>query len=497
MPKLRIAHVTSELSPLARTGGLGDAVGSMIRAQEAAGHKVVAFLPYYREVRLLGAVTPQVVLANLPVHLAPGLRQEVNVLSAHLPGSKVPVYLVENAKAYDRDQLYGTPEGDYPDNAERFILLCRSALQAIKEMKEEFDVVHAHDWQASLVPAYLRRVYDGDAAFATTACVYSIHNLAYQGVFPKDTILKTGLGWSVYTPDQLEFYGKVNFMKAGILYADRITTVSPTYAKEILTAEYGWGLEGLLKTREADLSGVLNGIDVAEWDPAKDTHLAATFSRRNMAGKAACREALVKEFELPEPKGRSMLVAMVARLAGQKGFELMVEALPKLAKKPVQIAVLGSGERRIQDLLEDAARKYPATLALRLRVDGALAHRLYAGADAFLMPSRYEPCGLGQMIALRYGTLPIARATGGLLDTVTPVDFKKKQGTGFLFKAATADSLAKGVDEALQAFADEELWKKLSGEAMGEDFSWASSVKRYDACYTSAMQRRSKRPRAA
>jgi len=496
MPKMRIAHIASELSPLARTGGLGDTVGSMVRAQEAAGHHVITFLPYYREVRLLGGVTPQRVLSNLPVHLAPGLREEVHILQGVLPGTKVPVYLVENAKAYDRDQLYGTPEGDYADNADRFILFCRSALQAVKELKEECDVVHAHDWQSALVPAYLRRVYGGDPRFAGTACVYTIHNLAYQGSFPKETMLKTGLGWELYTPDQLEFYGKVNLMKAGILYADRMTTVSPTYAKEILTAEYGWGLDGLLRTREADLSGVLNGIDTVEWDPAKDTKIAATYSRRNPAGKAACRAALVSELGLPPGKGRPMLVAMVARLAGQKGFELMVDALPKLAKRPVQIAVLGSGERRIQELLEDAARRFPATLALRIRVDGALAHRLYAGADAYLMPSRYEPCGLGQMIALRYGTLPIARATGGLLDTVQHVDAKKKQGTGFLFKGTNADALVKGVDEALSAFGDEELWKKLSGEAMGEDFSWASSVKRYDSIYTSAMQRRAKRQSA-
>jgi len=493
MAKMRIAHITSEVSPLARTGGLGDAVGSMVRAQEAAGHRVVVFLPYYREVRLMGAVSPQPVLSNLPVHLAPGIRQEVNILTSFLPGTKVPVFLVENAKAFDRDQLYGTPEGDYADNADRFILFCRSALQATKEMKEGFDVVHAHDWQSALVPAYLRCVYGGDSAFSSTACVYTIHNLAYQGLFPKDTIVKTGLGWSVYTPDQLEFYGKVSLMKAGILYADRITTVSPTYAKEILTTEYGWGLDGLLKTREADLAGVLNGIDQVEWDPAKDTHIAAQFSRRNPAGKAACRAALVAELGLPAGKGRTMLLAMVARLAGQKGFELMVEALPKLAKRPVQIAVLGSGERRIQEMLEDAARRFPSVLALRIRVDGPLAHRLYAGADAYLMPSRYEPCGLGQMIALRYGTLPVARATGGLLDTVTPVDFKKKQGTGFLFKGTNGDSLVKAVDEALSAWADEELWKKLASEAMAEDFSWASSVKRYDSIYAGAMTRHAKR----
>lgn len=494
MAKLRIVHIASEAAPLAKTGGLADAVGAMARAQEQAGHKVAIFLPHYRIIRQLGIVKPEVLIPSLPVHVAPGIRQEVSLLKAELPGSKVTVYLLDHARSYDRDHLYGTPDGDYPDNPDRFVLLCRGALQALKEMKEEVDIVHAHDWQAALTPLYLRRTYAGEPVFAKAGAVYTIHNMAYQGAFPKESIVRVGLGWEMFTAEQLEFFGKVNFMKAGILYADRITTVSPTYANEIVTPEGGFGLDGLLRTRAADLAGVLNGIDEDEWNPEKDKHLAAPYSRRNAAGKAACRDALLAEFGLdPAESGQVLVLGAVARLAEQKGFDLLAEAAPRLMKHPLRIALLGSGERRIQELLEDLARRFPGRIALRAKFDNALAHRVYAGSDAYLMPSRYEPCGLGQMIAMHYGSLPIAHAVGGLVDTIRQVDPRKKQGTGFLFKAATADAFAKAVEDARNAYEDEPLWKKLVTEAMAEDFSWEPTVKRYDQLYADAIRQRAKR----
>lgn len=493
MAKLRIAHVATEASPLAKTGGLGDVVGTLPRELERAGHKSVVFLPYYREVRLHSAVPPQVLVKSLPVHIAPGIREEVTILEAQLPGNKVPVYLVDAPKAFDRDQLYGTPEGDYPDNADRFILFSRAVIQAIKELKVDFDIIHCHDWQTALIPAYLKRIYDQDPVFHRTASVYTIHNLAYQGVFPKDTVIRTGFGWESFTPDQLEFFGKVNFMKAGIVYADKVTTVSPTYAKEIVTAEYGFGLDGLLRTRSADLSGVLNGIDQEAWDPAKDKAIAAPYARKTPAGKADCKKALLEEIGQPAlTREPVLLIGAVARLAAQKGFDLLIEAAPKLAKLPIHIVILGNGDRAIQEMLEENARKYPDLLTLRIKFDQALAHRIYAGSDAYLMPSRFEPCGLGQMIAQRYGTLPIARATGGLADTIDPVDIKKKQGTGFLFKAAAPEALVKAVAEAVEAFGDEGLWKKLVSDAMGSDFSWTAPAERYEKVYAQALAKRRK-----
>jgi starch synthase len=352
-------------------------------------------------------------------------------------------------------------------------------------------VVHCHDWQTALVPAYLKHLYAGDPLFSRTAAIYTIHNLAYQGIFAKDTIARTGLGWSFFTPERLEFYGKVCFMKAGILYADRVTTVSPTYAKEILTPEHGFGLDGLLKTRAGDLSGVLNGIDTAEWDPGKDPHIKAAFTRKNPAGKEECRDALLTEMGYPAQKTpRPAVIGAVSRLAQQKGYDLVAEAIPRLAKKPVFIVILGYGDRPIQESLEAAARKHPDKVAVKMKFDNAMAHRVFAASDLFLMPSRFEPCGLGQMIALRYGALPVARATGGLMDSIRQVDPKKRSGTGFFFRQGTADALVKAVDEALAAREDEALWKKLVLEAMGEDFSWESSARRYEAIYQGARDRK-------
>lgn len=493
MAKLKIVHVASEVAPLVKTGGLADVVGTLARAHEKLGHRLSIFMPYYRGVRKLTGLDVRPVLSNLPVHVAPGIKEEVSILQAQLPNSKVNVFLVDNAKAFDRDQLYGTPDGDYPDNAERFILFSRAVLQSLKEMNESYDILHCHDWQTALIPAYLKILYAGEPVFGRMATVFSIHNIASQGLFPKETVVKTGLGWSMFTPDQLEFRGKVSFMKAGILYADKIATVSPTYAREILTPEGGCGLEGLLKTRKRDLIGLLNGMDPDDWDPEKDTLIAATYSRRDLSGKAACKTALLSEMGLTPPaKSRSMLIGVVGRLVEQKGIDLIAAAAAKLTKRPIQLVILGIGDQRIRDLLIDMTRKYPDQMVLWDKFDNALAHRIYAGADAFLMPSRFEPCGLGQMIALRYGTLPIVCETGGLADTIRPVDAKKKHGTGFLFKPATSDAMLKAVDEAIAVYNDEPLWQTIVHGAMAKDFSWTVSAKKYEAFYVQSREKRAK-----
>lgn len=494
MPKFRVAFVASEVAPLAKTGGLADVTGTLPLELERAGHRPAVFLPYYRDVRKIASVPVQPVFTSLPVHIAPGIKEEVAILGGTFPNSKVPVYFVDHPRSFDRDHLYGTPDGDYPDNADRFILFSRAVLQAIKARNEEFDVLHCHDWQTALVPAYVERLYRGDPVLGRTATVFTIHNAAYQGLFPKETIVRTGLGWEAFTPEQLEFYGKVSFLKAGILYAHALTTVSPTYASEILTPAAGHGLDGLLRTRQADLTGIRNGLDPDHWDPAKDAHLAVPYGRRNPAGKAECRAALRRELGLPEPdRTPSLLIGVVSRLAEQKGFSLFVEAAAKLAGRPVQAAILGTGDRSIQESLDEACRRHPDKFVFRSKFDTGLAHRIYGGADALLMPSKFEPCGLGQLIAMRYGTLPIVRQTGGLADTVRPADPRKGHaGTGFVFKPFTADALVKAVDDAVAAFADEALWKKCMTEAMGEDFSWSAPAKKYEAVYARARDRRAK-----
>ena len=497
MSRIHIAHVASEAAPVAKTGGLADVVGALSRNQESNGHKVTLFLPYYREARNMLNTLKQVPLQvrkSMPVHLAPGMTQEVNILQATLPNSKVNVFLVDNAKAFDRDHLYGTADADYHDNADRYVLFSRAVLHFIKDSGEQFDVMHCHDWQTALIPVYLRKLYNGEPALNRLATVYTIHNLAFQGVFPKETITRTGLGWEMFTPENLEFYGKVNFMKGGIVYSDKLATVSPTYAREMLTPEHGAGLEGLLKTRETDIVGILNGVEEQEWDPAKSAHIASAFSRKNMAGKAVCRKALLEEMGLEDPADeRLMVIGTVSRLTGQKGFDIVAEAFSKLAKKGILLVILGTGSKAIQAQFDEAVRAFPRKIACRLKFDNELAHRIYAGADAFLMPSRFEPCGIGQMIAMRNGTIPIVRETGGLIDTVKPFEKKGKTGTGFRFKEATVSALMKSIDEALDAFKDENLWKNLVQEAMAENFSWPAASKHYDSLYEHAIKAREKR----
>jgi len=483
-PRLRISFVASEMSPLAKTGGLADVVGSLPKELEKLGHKVSVFIPYYREVKQVSKIPTQVVRTAMPVHLGQGMTQEVNVLQATLPKSKVPVYLIENSKAFDRDHLYGTMDGDYADNGERFILFSRAVIQWMREMKEEIDIIHCHDWQTALIPVYIKRVYSGESVFARTSTIFTIHNMAYQGLFPKEVMQRTGLGWELFTPEQFEFWGKVNFLKAGIVYADRVTTVSPTYAKEVLTPGFGLGMDGIMRTREKDLIGLLNGVDYDEWDPASDPHLPATYTKKVMTGKAACKAALKEEFGLHSPEGkRVMLIGAVSRLAEQKGFEIVSAALSRLGKRPIQFVMLGSGDRKIHEMMEEAARKHPHSIGIKLKFDNALAHRIYAGSDAFIIPSRFEPCGLGQMIAMKYGTVPIAHATGGLIDTIKPIEKKNKQGTGFLFKEMTQENLLKCIDEALELYDNEAAWKKLTADIQSEDFSWQASAKRYEALY--------------
>ncbi len=494
MGRLRVAQIASEVAPLAKTGGLADVVASLSRELESNGNRISIYMPFYRETRIACKGAARQVRKSIPVHLGPGTTQEVNVFQATLTGNKANVFLIENAKAFDRDHIYGTSESDYADNGERFILFCRAVTQLMKESGDEYDVVHCHDWQTALVPAYIRRIYAGEGKLARMAQVFSIHNLAYQGVFGKEVMLKTGLGWELFTPEQLEYWGKVNFMKAGILYSDKISTVSPTYSKEILGSEYGCGLDGLLRTRQADLSGILNGIDTVVWDPAKDARISAPYSAKGMEGKEACRRALLQECGWENEGGkRKMIIGAVARLASQKGFDILVQAIPKLAKKPVKLVVLGRGERKIQDMLEECAHSYPGLLSVQMKFDEAMAHRIYAGADAFLMPSKFEPCGLGQMIAMRYGTLPIVRATGGLLDSIRPIGKRAGSGNGILFKEATPAGIITAVEEALELFKNEVEWKKIIPDIMGADFSWSASARQYENLYVQAIHAMEKR----
>jgi starch synthase len=493
--RLRVLLVASEASPFAKTGGLGDVAAALPRALRALGHDVRILMPRYRGVeRPVSGIRTVVPRLEVPV----GDRLVESALLATETSAGVPVYFLQQDHYFDRDGLYGTVEGDYSDNCERFIFFCRGALEALIALDGEGrevwrpQIVHANDWQTGLISVYLRTLYRDHPALDSVATVFTIHNLAYQGVFWHYDMPMTGLGWDVFTPAGLEFYGKLNFLKGGLVFSDLLTTVSRTYAAEIRTPEFGNGLEGVLEERAQDLHGVINGIDYEQWNPAKDPALPRSYSPAEPEGKLVCREALRREMGLDE--GRGPLIAMVTRLVGQKGLDVALESLPGLLDAGCRVALLGSGEASLEEAWTAAAARHRGMVAARIGYDPELASRMYAGADCFLMPSRYEPCGLAQLIALRYGAVPVVRRTGGLADTVTEFDVVRRTGSGFLFDALSVDALLGAVRRATTAFSRPELWGALVRNAMTEDFSWDVSAREYAQLYKKVLRPQGARP---
>jgi len=490
--RLRILFMASEVDPFAKTGGLADVAGALPRALHALGHDVRILMPKYRGVEALaGELQPVVSEVRIPL----GDREAEGELLERRTASDVPVYFLAQDHYYDREALYGTVDGDYWDNCERFIFFCRAGLEAVARLGEHGggmwrpQVVHANDWQTGLVPVYLRTLYRDHPTLSAMATLFTIHNLAYQGAFWHYDMSMTGLGWDLFTPAALEFYGKLNFLKGGLVFSDLLTTVSRTYAREIRTSAFGNGLEGVLEERSHDLHGVVNGIDYDEWNPAKDPAIPAAYSGDDVDGKAACREALRVELGLERAPGP--VIGIVTRLVDQKGLDLVLGALPALLAEGCQLALLGSGDAHLEDAFRAAAAERPTHVAVRIGYDADLARRIYAGSDVFLMPSRYEPCGLGQLIALRYGTVPIVRRTGGLADTVTEFDPARRSGTGFIFDAFAVDALVDAARRAGAAYRQPALWRALIKNAMAEDFSWEASAREYATLYGKALKVRS------
>ena len=479
--RLRILYVAAEVAPFAKTGGLADVAGALPQALARRGHDVRVVMPLHRGVEAaagpLRVAVPQV---SVPI----GDRTvEGAVLEGRL-GDRVPVYFVRQDGYYDRPALYGAS-----DDCERFVFFCRSLLAALPSLGWMPQVVHANDWQAGLIPVYLETLYRDMPAYADMATVFTVHNLAYQGVFWHYDLPLTGLGWDLFTPAGIEFYGHLSLLKGGLVFADLLTTVSPTYAREIQTPEFGERMDGILRERSADLVGILNGLDVAAWNPATDPDIPKRFDREDPGGKAACTATLREEMALPDPGRRAPLVGVVGRLAAQKGIDLVAESVPGIRAAGAQLVVLGSGEEPLERLLGEMVRAHPESIAVRIGFDDRLARRIYAGADLFLMPSRYEPCGLGQLIALRYGTVPVVRRTGGLTDTVRPWDGATGEGTGFLFDELSADACARTIARACAVHADAAAWRRLVANAMAADFSWDASAESYVTCYRRAIRK--------
>jgi starch synthase len=482
---MNIVIATPEALPFAKTGGLADVAGALPKAIAALGHKVSLFMPLYREVLLSGfKPKPTGVTINVPL----GKRVlEVEVLK--LRHGAVTIYFLKRDEFFDRSYLYGTHEGEYFDNLERFVLFSRGTLEAMGVLKIRPDVLHLNDWQCGLISAYIKSIYK--SSFPGTACLFTIHNIAYQGLFNSTFFDLTGLPEEFYGVEGIEFWGKINLLKAGLVSSDIITTVSKGYSKEIQTPEFGYGLEGILAERKSELYGVLNGVDYSVWNPETDEFLAANYSAKSksMKGKSECKKALIKEYGLKIKQG-TPLIGIISRLSDQKGFDILAEAMDSLMAMDVGLVLLGTGEKRYHELFLKMSKKYPDKLGVNIGFDNPLAHRIEAGSDIFLMPSRYEPCGLNQIYSLRYGTIPVVRATGGLDDTI--VDFAKGKGNGFKFKEYTSDALLERLRQCLIVYKDKKSWNALRRRAMSEDFSWDSSAKRYVELYKKAINKVSK-----
>ena len=460
--------VSSEAQPLAKTGGLADVVGALPAALREQGDDVAVVVPRYGSIDLKGL---RRVYDGLSIYLGPA-RHQVAIYQAP---AEFPFYLVDCPPLFDRKGLYGESGMDYPDNHIRFAVFARAAL-AVARVLFRTEIFHCHDWQAGLVPALLRSSFATDPTYLGVKTLFTIHNLGYQGLFPRTALPEAGLDAELYRPDGLEFFGQISYLKGGISFADALNTVSPTYASEIQTPEYGFGLDGVLRARAGVLSGILNGVDYRDWNPEIDAYIPAHFSAEDLAGKQVCKQRLLEEFGLPAAALDRPLIGIVSRFTRQKGTDILAEVASQIVAEDAYLVALGSGEPEYEAFFRHMAAEHPGRIALRLGFDTGLAHRIEAGADLFVMPSRYEPCGLNQIYSLRYGTVPVVRATGGLDDTI-------ESGTGFKFAEYSGQALLGAVRAAMEAFSDKVSWQEMMRRGMRKDFSWKMSAARYSALY--------------
>ncbi len=483
--KKRILIAASEVVPFAKTGGLADVIGALPKELKKLGHDVRVILPYYQMAKKCKSKitdTGETVIVEISDKLVQGKIYTSTI-------ADVPVYLIGNDSYYDRPELYRTSEGDYPDNAERFIFFSKAILEVLKQQKFQPDIIHCNDWQTGLVPVLLKVKEKDNPFFANTTTLFTIHNLAYQGLFWHLDMPLTNLPWDVFNPDGIEFYGKINLMKAGIVFADFLSTVSKKYSQEIQTPEFGCGLEGVLKTRAQDLYGIINGVDYDVWNPEVDSCIKARFSQKDLSGKKVCREDLLAQFKLKDKEGTAV-IGIISRLTNQKGFDLIANKIDDIMKLNVILIILGTGDDKYHDLFKKLAKQYPDKIGVKLGFDNVLAHKIEAGSDFFLMPSNYEPCGLNQMYSMKYGTIPIVRATGGLDDTVKNYTAKTGKGNGFKFKVYTVDAMMKKIKEALDIFANPKDWDTVMKNAMSENFSWMTVAKEYVKLYDTAIEKK-------
>jgi len=480
---MQIVFAASECAPWARTGGLGEVIRGLPREIATLGHKVSVYIPYYRQVREQAREqSPEKRYAIRSITIP---FQYYSRFAAILDGGMhdgVQMYFVDCPELFDRESLYGTPSGEYPDNWERFGLFCRAVLEATKQLGVP-DLFHAHDWQTALLPVYLRTLYYYDPVLRNRGAVLTVHNAGYQGRYPASTVDRLLFPWDLYTPERAEHFGQFNCLKAGIVYADKLTTVSPRYAEELQTPEFGQTLDGVLRKRAADLTGILNGVDYRQWNPTHDGNIAAHYTPEDLTGKSECRRDLLHAFGAGTVPENAAVLGMVTRLTTQKGIDMIEQIAEPLTRENVVLVALGNGEEYYENLLRSLASKFPGKILVRIGYDTTLAHKVEAGSDIFLMPSRYEPCGLSQFYAMKYGTVPVVRATGGLDSTVDEWNPEAHTGTGFKFQGYEPQAFLAAIQRALQLFADKPAWQTLMRNGMARDYSWAAPAAKYIEVY--------------
>lgn len=478
----RIALIASEIEPFAKTGGLADMVGSFSHALVKLNRAPVLFLPRYRAVpvKYLGGIEGEITVS------VAGRDFTARVFSGNNP-SGAEIHLFDLAELFDRPGLYGEAAGDFRDNCLRFTVFCRAVLEWIRRSKQTFDILHCHDWQTALIAIYLKTRYSQDPAFLKSRCLLTLHNMAYQGIFPAEDFAILGLEKKIFHPDWLEFYQKVNLLKGGIVAADALTTVSPTYAREILESELGFGMQGVLIPRQDRLCGILNGIDEEEWDPERSPELPYHYSADSLQGKTACKAALQSELRLPG-RPETPLFGTISRLVDQKGIDLLLDAFESSPNLDFQWILLGQGEARFETRLRELAKRWPERVAVHLGYDVGLSHRITAGADFLAMPSRFEPCGYNQLYALRYGTLPIVHGIGGLKDSVRDIVANPEEGTGLVLESLAGNALADALKRATEIFRQKDLLEAMRRRAMRSDFTWKYSARQYLDLYDRMLE---------
>lgn len=480
--KLKILMASPEVHPFAKTGGLADVSAALPRTLKAMGHDVRVIMPKYR----MAGGRRRFKDLGLRVDVPVGKTVKKGSLYEAKLHKKIPIYFVANNEYFQRKHLYGENNKDYPDNAARFIFFCRSILEACKALKFQPDIIHCHDWQTGLVPVYLKSLYRDDPFFKDTRTLYTVHNMAFQGNFGRPDLELAHLPEELFNPDGVEFYGKFSFLKSGLVYADLLTTVSPTYCREVQTPEWGFLLDGVLRHRGGDFHGILNGVDYQEWDPARDPWIEKNYGPEKLGGKRACRKKLIQTFALDADESIPIL-SMVCRLSHQKGVDIVIDAMETMLQWQIRFVILGTGDSQYQEFFRELPKRYPGKCACRIGFDEKLAHQVLAGSDIFLAPSRFEPCGLTQLYAMKYGTVPLVRSVGGLADSVQEFDPNTDKGTGFKFFPFETKYFLKTLQKALSFYKDRNKWRRLMLNGMARDYSWNLAAEKYLGLYFKAL----------